>query len=457
VSKGLIISVSGVRGVIGEELTPSIAADFGCAFGTFLKKKFRSDKKLSVCIGRDSRGSGQMLTSAVCAGLCSVGIDVTDTGIISTPGLGVMLREMECAGGVVITASHNPIPYNGIKTLLDNGIAPPPAESKKIKKLYFDKDFAYVESRNCGKVVKNENACDVHINKVLEIVDSKRIAGKKYKAVLDSVNGAGGCEGTKLLEQLGCEVVKINTEPNGEFAHTPEPIEENLQSLCSEVKKNNADIGFAQDPDADRLVIVDENGKFIGEEYTLALAARYVLSEKKGNAAANLSTSRMIDDVASAAGSKVYRTPVGEANVAAAMIKNNCVIGGEGNGGVIDLRVGPVRDSFVGMALVLSLMAKTGKSVSMLAGQIPGYSILKDKVSADDDQAEEIIKLVQDKLENPEINTSDGCRFDIEDGWIHLRTSNTEPVMRIIVEARTEQACKKYLALVREVCSRVVN
>lgn len=455
--KGLIISVSGVRGVIGQELTPSIAADFGSAFGTFLKQKFASDKELAVCIGRDSRGSGQMLTSAVCAGLCAVGVNVVDTGIISTPGLGVMLRELECAGGVVITASHNPIPYNGIKMLLDNGIAPPPSEAVKIKKLYFDKAFSYVESRKCGKITKNENACDVHINKALNIIDSEQIVGKKYKTVLDSVNGAGGCEGIKLLEQLGCEVVKINTEPDGEFAHTPEPLETNLRDLCREVKANNADIGFAQDPDADRLAVVDENGRFIGEEYTLALAARYVLSRQKGNVAANLSTSRMIDDIASEAGCKVFRTPVGEANVAASMIENNCVIGGEGNGGVIDLRVGPVRDSLVGIALILSLMAKTGKSVSELAEDIPEYFILKDKVSADDDQAKKIIELVQSKLENPEINTSDGCRFDIDDGWIHLRTSNTEPVMRIIIEAETEQAGQKYLEMVRGVCEQVVS
>jgi phosphomannomutase len=456
-SQELIISVSGMRGIIGENLTPSLAADYGCAFGSFLRRKYTGIEKLTVCIGRDSRRSGEMLKAAVCAGLAAVGIDTVDVGIVSTPGVGIMLRELECIGGVVITASHNPIQYNGIKLLLDNGIAPAPNEAEQIKKLLFDRNFTYTESRSCGKISFNENACDTHVNKVLEILDKQKIKSAGLKVVLDSVNGAGGAEGVMLLEQLGCEVVKVNTEPTGEFAHTPEPTEENLTGLCEQVKKTNSALGFAQDPDADRLAIVDENGKYIGEEYTLALAAKYVLSKQKGAAAANLSTSRMIDDIAADAGCKVFRTPVGEANVAAAMMEQNCVIGGEGNGGIIDLRIGAVRDSLVGMGLILNLTAESGKTISELVGQIPSYCILKDKVAADKQQAQQVIELVKGKLTDAKINTADGCRFDLNDGWIHLRTSNTEPIMRVIVEAETEQSGRRYFDMVQKICKDVVK
>ncbi len=244
---------------------------------------------------------------------------------------------------------------------------------------------------------------------------------------------------------MGCKVKAINDTPTGLFAHTPEPTAENLAGFCKIVKKEKADIGFAQDPDADRLAIVDENGNYIGEEYTLALAAKYIFSRRKGAAAANLSTSRMIDDIALKAGGKVIRTPVGEANVAGAMIKHKCIIGGEGNGGVIDLRVGPIRDSLVGIAIVLQLMADTGKTVSELAGEVGGYYMRKEKFAADKSQAQQIIDSAMKLFPQAKINTSDGCRFDFEDGWVHLRTSNTEPVMRVIAEAKEKSIVEKYL------------
>ena len=283
----------------------------------------------------------------------------------------------------MITASHNPLPYNGIKLLLSNGIAPPPQTAEEIKQIYFGKKFAFVDSPGCGKISINEDADAVHIEKVLELIDPKLIAKKKFHVAIDCVNGAGGRITKKLLAQLGCTVTAIYDEPTGIFGHTPEPTAANVTELCDVVRNNKAAIGFAQDPDADRLAIVDESGKYIGEEYTLALAAKYIFSKHKGKAAANLSTSRMIDDVAVAAGGEVLRTPVGEANVALAMIKNKCVIGGEGNGGVIDLRVGPVRDSLVGIALVLQMMAETGKSIGTLAGEIPAYCMIKEKFVAD--------------------------------------------------------------------------
>jgi phosphomannomutase len=435
-SEQLIISVSGMRGIVGENLTTSVAGDYSRAFGTFLKNRQPGkEEKPSVCIGRDSRPSSQMLKSAVVAGLCDIGIDVVDSGMVTTPSVGIMVRELGCDGGVVVTASHNPAQYNGIKLLLGNGIAPPADATEQIKRYFFDKNFSLVDSSNRGEVTSNEQTDITHVDKVLAIINKEAIAAKKFKVVLDSVNGAGGPVTKKMLSELGCEVVAINDEPTGLFAHVPEPTAENITDLCEVVKTEAAAIGFAQDPDADRLAIVDEIGTYIGEEYTLALAAKYVFSKRTGIAATNLSTSRMIDDIAERAGGRVIRTPVGEANVAAAMLEHNCIIGGEGNGGVIDLRVSPIRDSLVGIALVLQLMAETGKTVSQLVSEIGGYYMSKDKFATDQSQAQQVLDSTKKVFADANLDATDGCRFDFEDGWLHLRASNTEPVMRIIVEA----------------------
>lgn len=453
----LIISISGMRGIIGENLTPAIAAEYGCAFGTFLKRNFKSDQKLKLCIGRDSRPSGQMLASAVAGGICAAGIDVYMLGIVTTPCVGIMTRHLSCAGGIVITASHNPIPYNGIKLLLDNGIAPPKNTAEKIRQIYFDKDFDLVSSIDCGKVYQEQNTDDVHIDKVKAICNPAVISDKKFKVVLDSVNGAGGRIGQSMLEALGCEVIGMNLEQTGIFAHTPEPTKENLTTLCDKVKESKAAVGFAQDPDADRLAIVDENGSYIGEEYTLALAAKYIFTKTNGKAAANLSTSRMIDALAQEAQTEVIRTSVGEANVAEAMMENACVIGGEGNGGVIDLRVGPVRDSLVAMALVLQLMAETGKTVSQLVDEIPSFIMQKTKIKVEKSQIPLVLEAAKEKFADAKIDTRDGYRFDFEDGWIHLRGSNTEPIMRIIAEGENQGVIDKYMKEANEIANSVVN
>ncbi|MCK4293027.1 MAG: phosphoglucosamine mutase [Planctomycetes bacterium] len=454
----LIISISGMRGLVGENLTASVAADYGRAFATFLKGGAdKKDKKLSVCIGRDSRPSGQMLGSAVAAGFSAVGIDVIDLGLVTTPGVGIMVRHVDCAGGVVITASHNPIEYNGIKLLLGSGMAPPQDAAEQIKKCFLEKRFDLADSTDCGRISSNEQTDAVHVGRVLAIVDKEAIAAKGFKVVLDSVNGAGGPVTKKLLAELGCRVSAINDEPTGRFAHTPEPTAENLTGLCDAVKSERAEIGFAQDPDADRLAIVDEAGTYIGEEYTLALAAKYVFSKRTGKAATNLSTSRMIDDVAEKAGCQVIRTPVGEANVAAAMLEYDCVIGGEGNGGVIDLRVGPIRDSLVGIALVLQLMAETGKTIARLVDEIGGYYMTKEKFAADNDQVQQILNLAKRTFANAKIDTSDGCRFDFDDGWLHIRASNTEPVVRAIVEAENRHIARKYVDAVMAIRSEVLG
>ncbi|MHC4574587.1 MAG: phosphoglucosamine mutase [Planctomycetota bacterium] len=442
----LIISVSGMRGVVGETLTPSIAAEYGGAFGTFLRNRQTSKgERLSVCIGRDSRPSGPALQSAVTEGLCSVGIDVIDLGIVTTPGVGIMIGKLACNGGIVVTASHNPAHYNGIKLLLDNGMAPPPDAAEQIRQYFFDKNFAAVEPSGYGKLTLNGETDAVHVARVLAIIDQETIAAKKFRVALDSVNGAGGGVTKRLLAELNCKIIAINDQPTGLFPHAPEPTAQNITTLCEVVQKEKAEIGFAQDPDADRLAIIDETGAYVGEEYTLALAAKYVFSRRTGRAATNLSTSRMIDDIAAKAGGLVIRTPVGEANVAAAMLEHNCVIGGEGNGGVIDLAVGPIRDSLVGIALILQLMAQTEKTIGQLVREIPRYYIIKDKFAADQSQAQHMFNSAKKIFAGAKLDTSDGCRFDFDDGWLHVRTSNTEPVIRVIAEAKNRQVAQGYV------------
>lgn len=451
----LIISVSGLRGIVGESLTPAVAADFAAAFGTYLQSRHPGAGLRMVCVGRDSRPSGRMLAEAAAAGLSATGIDVVDIGLVTTPSAGIMTRHLGCVGGLVVTASHNPIEYNGIKCLLGNGAAPDAETAMQIRELFENRRLTFVDSVGVGDVCTDDRTDSIHLEKVLSILDPELISRRKFKVVLDSVNGAGGRIGGKFLGALGCEATFLNAEPSGRFAHPPEPVAENLTDLCARVNSAGADIGFAQDPDADRLAIVDEKGKYIGEEYTLALAAKYIFSKCKGTAAANLSTSRMIDDVASAAGCSVIRTPVGEANVVKAMLDNDCIIGGEGNGGVIDLRVGCIRDSLVAMGLVLQLMAETGKTVSSLAAEIPRYDMVKDKFAADEELAGRVMSAARNEFADARLNSSDGCRFDFDDGWVHLRASNTEPVMRVIAEAADAEVARRYVNNVLQIRDRL--
>ena len=458
----LMISVSGVRGLIGKTLTPQVAGEFGQAFGHFLKSQAATVESVrpSVAIGRDTRPSGPMIQAAITAGLLSVGVDVIDVGVAATPSVALIGRFLKTTASIVITASHNPLIWNGIKFLRFDGVAFPPAQAALIKQTYFEKPWQMVGVEELGVFSTDSRAHAHHVQSVLAHFDARGIANKRFKVVLDSVNGAG-CIGTPMLtSKLGCELVHMNKEATGQFAHTPEPTKENLVTLCAEVKKHRAVVGFAQDPDADRLALVDENGVYIGEEYTLALGTLARMLVKPVPVVANLSSSRMVDEIAAKYGQKVYRTPVGEANVASKMQEIahenggnlGSVIGGEGNGGVIDLRVGPVRDSFLGIAMILDLMTRTGKTLSQLVKEIPAFAMIKTKFECTPEQATGLVRTVQERFSNQagiSVDTQDGVRLDTPEGWVHVRQSNTEPIARIMAEAKDEAVAQKLIEQVQ--------
>ncbi|QDU35513.1 Phosphoglucosamine mutase [Poriferisphaera corsica] len=446
----LMLSVSGMRGWVGQSLTPEVVARYGAAFGSWLKESLKSETKHPhVVIGRDSRPSGEMFENAATAGLTSVGCKVTKIGIASTPGVAIMGKHLQADGGVVVTASHNPIIWNGFKALRHDGVAPPADQAAIIIQRFQENDVQYVGVDELQPVSINHSAAEVHVEKVLEHVDIDAIKKAGLHAVVDSVHGAGGLEAKLLLDKLNVKITHLYAEPTGIFPHIPEPTKENLSELASVVKEVNADIGFAQDPDADRLAVIDNNGKYIGEEYTLALCAKHVLSNGDATAA-NLSTSRMLDDIAAAAGAKVYRSAVGEANVASVMKDQDAIVGGEGNGGIIWSKVIHVRDSLVGMALLCEMLAHQNTTLDKIAESIPAYSIVKDKINLELGMADKIKPTMLEVFHDQRIDTQDGVRVDWPDKWVHARTSNTEPIMRIIAEAKNEKEAIDLINQVRD-------
>ena len=436
----LMIGISGIRGLVGETLTPELVLEFAQAYGTLLKGG-------RLVLGRDSRPSGQMYTAAAATGLLATGCEVTDLGLVTTPTVGRIIRTGGYDGGICITASHNPAEWNGLKFLDNLGVAPDPERVRRIAEIRNAGSYQLVKT-GFKLLNTDDEAGERHVARVLELLEVKR-PFEGLTVVLDSINGAGCRHSPMLLEQLGCKLIHINAEPTGDFAHTPEPLRENLTQLCDAVRAEKAAIGFAQDPDADRLAIVDENGDYIGEEYTLALATRFVLSRRPGPVAANLSTSRMVDDIAQQYGARVIRTPVGEAHVARAMLQAECVVGGEGNGGVIDPRVGLVRDSLSSMSLVLQLMVDTNKSVSQLVAELPHYAIVKQKIDCPRERIDAAVAAVTRAFADRQPNTADGVRVDFPQGWVHVRASNTEPVLRLIAEADRPAAAKELVTTIR--------
>lgn len=458
-SDALMIGISGMRGTVGGTLTPQVVTRMAFALASWLKRTQQptNGTHFRVVLGRDSRPSGPFVRDAAASALVASGIELIDLGIVTTPGVAMMVQHLSADAGIVITASHNPVRWNGLKFLDRRGIAPPPEQAKLVRALHDEQASELVGVDRLVVPTRDEQTHAVHLKRVLERLDVLGISTRRFKVVLDSVNGAGGVVSSTLLSKLGCTLVHLNGTPDGRFPHEPEPTEANLMQLAEEVRRQRADVGFAQDPDADRLAIVDETGRYIGEEYSLALCALLLLSKKPGVAVTNLSSSRMLDDIAAQTGSRVVRTPVGEANVVDAMLRENAVIGGEGNGGVIDTRIVPGRDSLVGMGYVLQLLANSGKPLSRIVNELPRYEIVKTKFDCKREDADRAVAAIKQQFASEKIDVQDGIRIDWSDAWVHARPSNTEPIMRIIAEAPTRTLAEEKIAAVRAVADRTLG
>jgi len=432
----LIISVSGLRGIVGETLTPEVAIRYAAAFSALAPQgKF--------VLTSDGRATGDMLTGAIEAGLQAVGRDTVDAGIAATPTTGILIRETRAAGGIQISASHNPAQYNGMKLFSHDGRVIPSGPGKDVLDQYRTNRVDWAAHDQLGESYECTDSISAHVKAVLATVDAERIRGQKLKVVLDSNHGAGSLVGRRLLEMLGCDVTVLGEEPNGQFAHTPEPTAENLAGVLSAVTEARAQVGFCQDPDADRLAVIDESGRYLGEEYTLAMCVDHVLRQRKGPIATNCSTSRMSQDLADRHGVQCYRSAVGEANVVDAMLQHNAVFGGEGNGGPIDPRVGMVRDSFVGMAQLLDAMAARELPVSGLADELPRYEIVKTKIPLDREKIPASLDALEKHFPDATSDRLDGLRLDWPDAWLLVRASNTEPIVRAVAEAKTEAEAQR--------------
>lgn len=434
----LKISISGVRGVIGDFLTPQLIESFAKAFGTFSGEG-------RITVGRDTRTSGEMLLHAVCSGLLSTGCIPIDLGICPTPSVQIRTKETEAIGGIIITASHNPAQWNALKFVGKDGRFLDEYESRSIVEIYHEQTFRRCPDEEINKVRQDPQAIDSHLKKVLAYLDVELIRQHQFKVAFDCCNGAGSLMTPRLLQELGCQLIPINTEPNGLFPREPEPTPQHLTQLCSTTKLSGADVGFAQDADADRLAIVNEQGEAIGEDYTLALAVQFVLSKTPGPVVVNLSTSRVIEDIAAQYHCPVYRTKIGESNVIDKIMESHAIVGGEGNGGVMIPAIHPCRDSFIGMGLVLQCMAETGKTISELIEGIPRYYMVKRKVSLPSDQIFGIVDTLTQKYADAHIDTTDGLKILLDDqkAWIHVRPSNTEPILRVVSEATSQEEAKR--------------
>ncbi len=444
----LIISVSGLRGIVGDTLTPDVARRYAAAFAETLPAG-------PMLVTRDGRANGGTLVEPVSAGLSQDGArKVLDGGMAATPTTGILVRHHGCAGGVQISASHNPAEYNGLKLFSAEGRVVPGDVGQKVLERFRMQDAGsrmlgkqYSESgiqHPASSIQHLSDTMSAHLALLERIVDVDSIRARRFRVLLDANHGSGSVLGRPLLERLGCDVILLGGTPDGRFAHSPEPTAENLQGVLAEVTRATADIGFCQDPDADRLAIIDEHGRYIGEEYTLALCVDHVLRHTPGPVVTNCSTSRMTEDIARKYGVAFFRTAVGEANVVDVMLREKAVIGGEGNGGVIDPRVVLVRDSFVGMALVLAAMAERSLPISALADELPRYAIHKSKVNVPREAIATALTALEKHFADATLDRLDGLRLDWSDGdsWLLVRASNTEPIVRIIAEAPTAEKAK---------------
>lgn len=445
-----IISVSGLRGVIGQSLTPEVAQRYVAAFASLLPPG-------PVVLGRDGRASGPMLAEAIRAALAAEGRDALDAGVAATPTVGVLVREQRAAGGVQITASHNPPEYNGLKLFSAEGRVLPAGEGERVRAAYRAGAKAPAPHDGLGTTRTLVDTSGPHARRILETIDAARIRRRKFRVVLDSNHGSGSLLGRHLLEVLGCDVTVLGDVPDGQFAHPPEPTAENLKGVLTRVAAAGADLGFCQDPDADRLAIIDERGRYLGEEYTLALCVDHVLEQEPGAVVTNCSTSRMTEDLCARYKVPYVRSAVGEANVVELMDAYDAVLGGEGNGGVIDPRVVMVRDSFSSMALVLDLMARREQPISALAGTLPRYEIVKTKITLPPEQVAEGLAALAARFPEAEIDRLDGLRLDWPGKWLLVRASNTEPIVRAIAEAPTTAEARALCEAAAEVLGGVAQ
>src|SRR5690554_2739521 len=441
----LIKSISGIRGTIGgnmsENLTPIDAVKFASAYGTFLKNSLQKDT-LTVVIGRDARISGPMIHQLVMQTLVGLGINVIDLGLSTTPTVEVAVPLEKADGGIILTASHNPKQWNALKLLNEKGEFLSGADGAKILEIAEKEAFDFADVDHLGEVIENTSYMDIHVDEVLNLplVDVDTVKTRKFKVVVDGVNSSGGIIIPKLLQEMGVEVVKLYCTPDGHFPHNPEPLKEHLGDICKLVVEEKADFGIVVDPDVDRLAFISNDGEMFGEEYTLVAVADYVLSKTPGNTVSNMSSSRALRDITEKHGGSYQASAVGEVNVVELMKASNAIIGGEGNGGIIYPELHYGRDALVGIALSLTNLAKSNVTCSELRNSYPSYVMSKNKIELTPDiNVDELLVQLQQKYTDKEINTIDGVKIHFDNGWVHLRKSNTEPIIRIYAENTTKE------------------
>lgn len=461
----LIKSISGIRGTIGglpgEGLSPIDIVKFTAAYASFIRKHTTRDTNVIV-VGRDARLSGRMVNDLVVGTLTGMGFDVVNIGPASTPTTEIAVVEEQACGGIIITASHNPIQWNALKLLNQDGEFLNDAQGKEVLRIADEQSFVFADVMALGHEFTVNNYNQRHIRKVLDLklVDREAIEKADFTVAVDAVNSVGGVVIPQLLRALGVKnIVELNCEPTGRFAHTPEPVPANLTEIAGLMRQGGIDVGFVVDPDVDRLAIVMENGEMFVEEYTLVSVADYVLSNTPGSTVSNLSSSRALRDVTNAHGCTYNAAAVGEVNVTTKMKETGAVIGGEGNGGVIYPEAHYGRDALVGVALFLTLLAKSGKKVSELKATYPAYEIVKDKVTLTPDiNVDAVLEAVKDEYKGEQITDIDGVKIDFADSWVHLRKSNTEPIIRVIAEASTSEAAKaltqKLIAVINRISAK---
>ncbi len=457
----LIKSISGIRGTIGgvagEGLNPLDITKFVAAYATLIRKTTTITSN-TIVVGRDARISGEMVNDIIEGTLLGCGADVINVGLCTTPGTEMAVITHKADGGIIITASHNPKQWNALKLLNEKGEFLNAAEGQQVLALAEQEDFLFPDVDTIGKVISREDFNPTHIDQVLalNLVDVEKVKARKFKVVVDAVNSIGGVVIPALLERLGCEVVKLNCEPNGQFAHNPEPLAENLTEISKVIVEVGADLGVVVDPDVDRLALVNEDGTMFGEEYTLVAVADYILQHTKGNTCSNLSSSRALSDITVAHGGSYAASAVGEVNVVTKMKETGAVIGGEGNGGVIYPELHYGRDALVGVALFLTYFAELGCTMTELRKRYPAYFASKNKIELTPAiDVDKVLATIKERYAHERVNDIDGVKIDFAEHWVHLRKSNTEPIIRIYVEAKSQEfadeVAEKFIAEIKEI------